>query len=216
VIAEDDKSDAGSTSYQTFSSPRLFGMGITVVALHESQELSADRKDVEMASATPEVSDLIGMSEQEYAAALTVIAQKEAAVFAERTAHQAQRARATRAAAALRAAEIAAAEVDRTAAAVRLKVAATALRIARSAADAATLATASVVPGGEAAAARDAARLAMAVTNAAMATAEEAALAAKLVARAAAAAAVQVAAVAADTEKMIEGTPAPQSAHVEP
>lgn len=174
--------------------------GVTVVALGDQIDPNALAAERRAAGQTLDRGELIGLTEQDYVAALSMIAAQEASALEAHTVSEAQRSRVIRAAAAVRAAEVAAAEVDRTAAAVRETVAATALRMARSAAADAALARNSVVLGEEAAAAEEAARIAGVVTMAALATAEEAVLAARLVARAATAAAAQVALVAAAAE----------------
>lgn len=113
-------------------------------------------------------------------------------------------ARAARAAAAVTAAVVVADEVVHAAAEVQLRVAESAQRVARATADAASFNAASVVPGTEAAVAREAARVALAATTEAMAVAEEAGIAAAVVAEAAGAAAVAMAETTADTEMAVE------------
>jgi hypothetical protein len=134
---------------------------------------------------------------------LRVVALETAALVAS-TALANERGRAARAAAAVIAADTVADEVVRTASAVRLQLAESALRAARAAADAAAFTAASVVVGSEAAAARQAALVAVAVTMEAMAVAEEAGVAAAVIAEAAGAAAVEVAAITADAQMTIE------------
>ena len=189
--------------------PTLPGLGIVDVAgsLAPAPTSSSWATTDQLASPDPSSTDdaeaAVATCTDRRSVRLRVVALETAALIAS-TALANERGRAARAAAAVIAADTVADEVVRTASAVRLRLAESALRAARTAADAAAFAAASVVGGTEAAAARQAALVAVAVTSEAMAVAEEAGVAAAVVAEAAGAAALEIASITADIEMTIE------------